>query len=126
MYVCECGVWFVYGVRSVSGPEQFPGSYVCVCVCVCGLQALSNISTAASKEFSLRQALDKMKTEWADRSFHCVPYKDSGTCVIGQTDEIQVWLAFMQSLLKCVGLDCLAWRCEAVSMAVARSLLCGR
>jgi hypothetical protein len=28
--------------------------------------------------------------EWADKEFYCIPYKDSGTAVIGQTDEIQV------------------------------------
>jgi hypothetical protein len=28
--------------------------------------------------------------EWVDKEFYCIPYKDTGTAVIGQTDEIQV------------------------------------
>jgi hypothetical protein len=28
--------------------------------------------------------------EWEDKEFHCIPYKDSGMCVVGQTDDIQV------------------------------------
>jgi hypothetical protein len=58
-------------------------------VCV---QAVSTVSTSASKEYSLRRALAKMKEEWGDKEFYCIPYKDSGTAVIGQTDEIQMLL----------------------------------
>lgn len=54
------------------------------------LEALSAISTTASKEASLRAALAKMKAEWEGKEFACLPYKDTGTCVVGHTDEIQV------------------------------------
>jgi dynein heavy chain len=52
-------------------------------------QAVSMISTTASKEFSLRNALAKMKGEWKDKVFYCLPYKDTKTAVVGQTEEIQ-------------------------------------
>ena len=38
------------------------------------------------------QALANMKADWDDKVFHCIPYKESGTAVIGQTDEIQMQL----------------------------------
>ena len=57
----------------------------------CSSQPISAISTTASKEFSLRKALAKMQAEWGDKFFHCTPYKDTGTAVVGQTDDIQVW-----------------------------------
>jgi hypothetical protein len=78
----------------------------------------ARVCRAASKEYSLRRALAKMKEvrgdlghgnrpcaeqlppfcwfslaslqEWVGMEFHVSPYKDTGTAVIGQTDEITV------------------------------------
>lgn len=55
-------------------------------------QSISTISAAASKELSLRQALQKMQDDWVGIEFKMVPYKDTGTCVVGHTDEIQMQL----------------------------------
>ncbi|GFR46074.1 hypothetical protein Agub_g7539 [Astrephomene gubernaculifera] len=55
-------------------------------------EALSAISGAASKELSLRSALRRMKQEWEGVVFQMVPYKDTGTYVVGHTDEIQMQL----------------------------------
>ncbi|GIL82188.1 hypothetical protein Vretifemale_11113, partial [Volvox reticuliferus] len=55
-------------------------------------EPISNISAAASKEHSLRLALKRMQEDWAGLEFKMVPYKDTGTCVVGHTDEIQMQL----------------------------------
>jgi len=44
----------------------------------------------ATKEASLQKALMKMQADWQDVSFRVVEYKDTGTYVIGGTDEVQV------------------------------------
>lgn len=56
------------------------------------MQALSGVSGAASKEWSLRRALAKMKEEWVGLAFHVAAFKDTGTYVVGHTDEIQMML----------------------------------
>lgn len=33
-----------------------------------------------------------MKGEWEGVEFRMVPYRDSGTCVVGHTDEVQMQL----------------------------------
>ncbi|GIL64289.1 hypothetical protein Vafri_18269 [Volvox africanus] len=55
-------------------------------------EPISNISAAASKEQSLRLALKRMQDDWVGLEFKMVPYKDTGTCVVGHTDEIQMQL----------------------------------
>lgn len=45
--------------------------------------------TQAAKEASLEKALAKMKADWQGVAFRVVPYKDTGTCVIGGTDDVQ-------------------------------------
>ena len=54
------------------------------------LEAVSTISTNASKEFSLEKALDKMHADWEGIEFRIVEYKDTGTFIMGGTDEVQV------------------------------------
>ncbi len=33
-----------------------------------------------------------MKEAWSGMAFHCTPYKDTGTSVVGQTEDIQMLL----------------------------------
>ena len=54
------------------------------------LEEVSTISTNASKEFSLEKALDKMHADWEGLEFRIVEYKDTGTFIMGGTDEVQV------------------------------------
>ncbi|KAL0279081.1 UNVERIFIED_CONTAM: hypothetical protein PYX00_000712 [Menopon gallinae] len=53
---------------------------------------LEEISVAATKEFALEKALEKMKTEWDDVMFECVPYRETGVSVLSSVDDIQVML----------------------------------
>lgn len=43
---------------------------------------LDEISGAASKEFGLEKAMEKMKVEWKDMYFEFIPYRD--TVSVGQ------------------------------------------
>lgn len=56
------------------------------------LDAVANIGAAASKQYSMLKALEKMVAAWADLEFHCVQYKSSSVHVLGQTEEIQMLL----------------------------------
>mmetsp|Transcript_6703 Transcript_6703/g.27190 ORF Transcript_6703/g.27190 Transcript_6703/m.27190 type:complete len:4341 (+) Transcript_6703:132-13154(+) len=56
------------------------------------LEQLENIGANASKEYSLAQTLKKMTKEWEGQEFRCVPYKDTGTYVLGGSDEAQALL----------------------------------
>jgi len=56
------------------------------------VEQVQAISAAASKEHSMLQSLEKMEGEWANLAFAVHPYKDTGTYVIGGTDEIQMVL----------------------------------
>lgn len=53
---------------------------------------VQTIATTASKEYSMLKTLEKMEHEWSGMDFRCIPYKESGTFVIGGTDEIQLIL----------------------------------
>jgi hypothetical protein len=56
-------------------------------------------TSQASKESSLEKALAKMKADWRGVAFRVVAFKDTGTFVIGGTDDVQVgglgwWVGF--------------------------------
>lgn len=53
------------------------------------LDRLSEVSESATKEFTLERTLRKMMNEWSDVELVVVPYRESGTFVVGAVDEIQ-------------------------------------
>jgi dynein heavy chain, axonemal len=55
-------------------------------------EEVEKISAAASKEWSLKKALDKMEGEWAGVSFIVVAYEKADTFIVGGLDEIQMIL----------------------------------
>lgn len=54
------------------------------------LEEIQVVNASASKEYSLEKALEKMKLDWEGVEFRVVEYKDTGTYIVGGTDEIQV------------------------------------
>lgn len=58
------------------------------------LEHIQTISTNASKEYSLEKTLEKMHADWDGLVFRVVEYKDTGTFVVGGTDEIQVMVVW--------------------------------
>lgn len=56
------------------------------------MERVQVISTVASKEAGMLKNLDKMESEWSGLEFRVMPYKDTGTFIIGGTDEIQTIL----------------------------------
>ncbi|GLC47993.1 hypothetical protein PLESTB_000047400 [Pleodorina starrii] len=55
-------------------------------------EPISAISGVASKEYSLEKVLEKMDKDWRGVEFRCIEYKDTGTFILGGTDEIQALL----------------------------------
>lgn len=51
-----------------------------------------NLSGAASKEYSFEKSLEKMLKDWDGIEFVVMPYKDSGTFMVGGIDDIQMIL----------------------------------
>ena len=56
------------------------------------LPALDEIGGGASKEYSLEKALDKMLADWQPLELTMVEYRDTGTSIVGGTEEIQMLL----------------------------------
>ncbi|KAG2501733.1 hypothetical protein HYH03_000233 [Edaphochlamys debaryana] len=55
-------------------------------------EPIQAISGVASKEYSLEKVLEKMDADWKGVEFRCIEYKDTGTFILGGTDEIQALL----------------------------------
>ncbi|KAL3689708.1 hypothetical protein R1sor_016017 [Riccia sorocarpa] len=56
------------------------------------MEEVRTISGQASKEYSFEKTLEKMLKDWDGVKFNVVPYKDSGTFVVGGIDDIQTIL----------------------------------
>jgi hypothetical protein len=77
------------------------------------LPKLQVVSAAASKEAALAKALSKMQADWQGVEFRVVEYKDTGTYVVGGTDEVQVSLVCS-----------LKWPVLTAAYANSASMLC--
>ncbi|XP_017770457.1 PREDICTED: dynein heavy chain 3, axonemal-like [Nicrophorus vespilloides] len=56
------------------------------------ISQLEEISGAATKEYALERNLRKMKDEWEEIRFECLPYRETGVHILSALDDIQVML----------------------------------
>lgn len=77
-------------VEGGDGFEPFSVQDLVACGISSKFEAVQILSSTASKEYSLEKALEKMKGDWEGVEFRVIEYKDTGTFIIGGTDEVQV------------------------------------
>ena len=46
------------------------------------LSQFEGVSEAASREYALEKAMDKMKVEWEEIEFNLIPYRETGRLII--------------------------------------------
>lgn len=82
-----------------TGFEDFSVQDLLACNILDKLESVQALSCNASKEYSLEKALEKMKGDWEGVEFRVIEYKDTGTFIIGGTDEIQARRFFFWPLI---------------------------
>ena len=65
------------------------------------LEQFEGVSEAASREYALEKALDKMKVEWDDIEFNLIPYRSvEQDAVVGFDSRIQSLLSSVKTWFK--------------------------
>ncbi|XP_065540385.1 dynein axonemal heavy chain 3 [Lathamus discolor] len=85
------------------------------------IDKLEPIGAAASKEYSLAKAIDKMKQEWANVQFSLTKYRDTDTNILSAVDDVQFLLydhiVKVQTMcgspfIKPIEAECRAWEAK--------------